>query len=189
MTSYELERRAPFFFRSMRAKCNENYDYAMKTVARCTSAAPTYFPPEKVAARGSSDYYALVDGGLFANNPTACAYVEAKTAYGNSEDFTVVSIGTGTLDQPILFDRAKTWGIAQWARPILGTVLDGIESTVDYQLRHLLLDRDNGTHRYFRIQTKLQPTNSGLDTVNPSNLRQLRPGGGIDDCRRLHNDR
>jgi len=174
VTSYELERRAPFFFRSMRAQSDPNYDYPMKVVARCTSAAPTYFAPQKIATGGSSDYYALIDGGIFANNPTACAYVEAKTEYEKAEDFTVVSIGTGTLEQPILFDRAKSWGIAQWARPLLGTVFGGIDSTVDYQLRHLLRDRADGTSRYFRLQSRLQQGNEGMDTVDAGNLRHLR---------------
>jgi uncharacterized protein len=67
--SYEIQLRAPFFFRSERAKSDADYDFPMRQVARATSAAPTYFEPAKVEVPGPVDYYALVDGGVFANNP------------------------------------------------------------------------------------------------------------------------
>jgi uncharacterized protein len=78
VAAYEIERRIPWFFRSERAKERIDYDFPMKQVARATSAAPTYFEPVKIGAEGSSDYYALIDGGVFANNPALCAYVEAR---------------------------------------------------------------------------------------------------------------
>ena len=36
----------------------------------------------------------MVDGGVFANNPAMCAYVEAIKLYG-LQDILVVSLGTG----------------------------------------------------------------------------------------------
>ena len=49
----------------------------MRQVARATSAAPTYFPPEKIPTDDPLQYYALIDGGVIANNPAMCAYAEA----------------------------------------------------------------------------------------------------------------
>jgi uncharacterized protein len=104
VTSYEIELRAPFFFRSERAKVDADYDFPMREVARATSAAPTYFEPAKVEARGPVEYYALVDGGVFANNPAMCAYVEASSilkergsASTDEPTILVVSLGTGQL--------------------------------------------------------------------------------------------
>ena len=48
----------------------------MKEVARATSAAPTYFEPLKLETQGPPDYWAFVDGGVFANNPAMCAVAE-----------------------------------------------------------------------------------------------------------------
>ena len=54
-------------------------DFSVRDVARATAAAPTYFEPVEVAStRGPLG--ACVDGGLFANNPTMCAYAEAQGA-------------------------------------------------------------------------------------------------------------
>ena len=50
----------------------------MKQIARATSAAPTYFECLKLKASPPVDYFTLIDGGVFANNPSMCAYAEAK---------------------------------------------------------------------------------------------------------------
>src|ERR1041385_5183460 len=64
ITSYDIQSRDAFFFRSYRAEDNrEKYDYLMRDVARATSAAPTYFEPELIKKR--KDAYALIDGGVF----------------------------------------------------------------------------------------------------------------------------
>jgi patatin-like phospholipase/acyl hydrolase len=175
ITSYALERRMPFFFRSSRAKKQEDYDFSIKKVARATSAAPTYFEPLKLPERADpKDYYALVDGGVFANNPTLCAFVEAKVeSEKNDEDYLVVSLGTGTYTRPILYKQAKNWGLVQWAKPILDVVFDGVSDTVDYQMRHLLPER-NGVRWYYRFQVTLPKENDAMDDVNPTNLRELR---------------
>lgn len=132
--SYEIERRMPFFFRSRMAREKTEYDYEIRDVALATSAAPTYFEPHRIVVNQDPlDYYALIDGGVFANNPAMCAYAEAK-AQDPRADVLLVSFGTGELVRPIFYDEAKDWGLINWAQPILGTVFDGVSDTVDYQL-------------------------------------------------------
>jgi patatin-like phospholipase/acyl hydrolase len=172
--SYELARRRPFFFRSIMAARDPGYDYPMHTVARSTSAAPTYFPPEAVPVAGTNDKYVLIDGGVFANNPAACALVEAKVQFPHASDFTVVSLGTGAAKEKPLMTSAGDWGIARWARPILDTVLDGVSSTVDYQLAQLLPPHQDGTERYFRIQPGIGAGNQAIDNTDRSNLEDLK---------------
>jgi patatin-like phospholipase/acyl hydrolase len=176
--SYELERHTPFFFRSTMAQKLADYDFPMHVVARSTSAAPTYFPPERIPIPGTSDYYALIDGGVFANNPAACAYAETRVNYSNSADITLVSLGAGKSNPPVSVTKAEDWGVAQWARPILDIVLDGVSSTVEYQLRSLLPARPDGTDRYFRLQTPLNERNSSLDNATRENLKALRAQAG-----------
>lgn len=172
--SYELGRRTPFFFRSMMAARNPDYDYPMHIVARSTSAAPTYFPPEAIPITGTNEQYVLIDGGVFANNPAACALVEAKVQFPAAADFTVVSLGTGAAPEKPLMTNACDWGVARWARPILDTVLDGVSSTVDYQLAQLLTPQQDGTERYFRIQPAIAEQNQALDNADSRNLQQLK---------------
>lgn len=169
VTAYEIERRSPWFFRSSRAASNPGeFDFPMKKVARATSAAPTYFEPLKLEVEGAVDYWALVDGGVFANNPTVCGLVEAKVEH-KRDDVLVVSLGTGELTRRIAYDEAKEWGLVGWARPILDVVFDGVSDTVDFQAQQLC-----GVGRYYRLQATLDIGNDDLDDASATNIHALR---------------
>lgn len=174
ITSYELEQRDPWFFRSERAKTRPGYDFPMRDVARATSAAPTYFPPLGLRAPRPAREYGLVDGGVYANNPAMCAYVEARTLYPDVRDVLVVSLGTGQTARPIPYRRARRWGIAGWARPLLSVVFDGESDTVDYQLEHLLRPSPGGPRRHYRFQTALEPAESAIDDASRTHIEWLK---------------
>jgi patatin-like phospholipase/acyl hydrolase len=174
ITSYETERRIPFFFKSRNSRARPDYDFPMKDVARATSAAPTYFEPFRLGAGSPHDYYSLIDGGVYANNPAMCGYVEAKATYPEGSDFLVVSLGTGERTRPLLYKEASGWGLARWAQPILNVVLDGVSSTVDYQLRHILPPDGQGRKRYWRFQTRLSADTDAMDDARPDNIRSLK---------------
>ena len=82
VTSYDIERREPFFFKSHHARTRPERDFAMRDVGAATAAGPTYFEPVRIETRDHVGYRALVDGGVFANNPTMCAWVEALSLFG-----------------------------------------------------------------------------------------------------------
>jgi predicted acylesterase/phospholipase RssA len=164
--SYEIERRVPFFFRSAMARERADYDFPMWLAARATSAAPTYFEPVKVPA--GQDHWALIDGGVVANNPAVCALIEARSRHPEATEFVVVSVGTGVRVKRFAVEEAQKWGAARWIRPVLDIVLDGSSATVDYQLRQLLKDD------YHRFQANLQPGEDAMDDVRPKTLRKLR---------------
>ncbi len=174
ITSYDTERRIPFFFKSRNARGRPDYDFPMKDVARATSAAPTYFEPHKLEASSPRDYYSLIDGGVYANNPAMCGYVEARATYPEDSDFLVVSLGTGERTLPLRYQDVRGWGLARWAQPILNVVFDGVSSTVDYQLRHLLASAGGGHRRYWRFQTKLDEHTDAMDDARPENVRALK---------------
>jgi patatin-like phospholipase/acyl hydrolase len=181
VTSYEIQLRAPFFFRSERAKDEADYDFPMRQVARATSAAPTYFEPAKVDAQGPVDYYALVDGGVFANNPAMCAYVEARRILEAKASelpaetaLLVVSLGTGQLTDRLRYEAAAGWGLLQWARPLIDVVFDGVSDTVDFQLKQLLSHKADEPRRYYRFQTELVEVSDAMDDVRPENVRDLK---------------
>lgn len=172
VTAYELERRIPWFFKSRRAKQDPAYDFPMAQVARATSAAPTYFEPERIDGALPSDrpppYYALIDGGVFANAPAMCAYAEAKAEPYRADDVLLVSLGTGRLVRPIPYEEARDFGWAQWARPVLAVIFDGLEKTVDYELREVL-----PPERYFRFQIELTVGNDDMDDATRTNIAAL----------------
>jgi patatin-like phospholipase/acyl hydrolase len=172
ITSYEIERRIPWFFRSERAKIRPDYDFSIKQVARATSAAPTYFEPCQIITQTSDNYYALIDGGVFANNPTMCGWAEARARWGDDVQTFVVSIGTGNRVAPYSYREARSWGLAKWAKPVLDIVFDGVSQTVDYQMKQLC-NREGAPPRYYRFQPELPPGMGAMDNVGEGHVRGL----------------
>src|SRR6266404_6935173 len=58
VTSYDIEKRDPFMFKSSKARTDPEHDFPMAHVARATSAAPTYFEPARVPNQ-QTGYFAL----------------------------------------------------------------------------------------------------------------------------------
>ncbi|UTI65732.1 patatin-like phospholipase family protein [Paraconexibacter antarcticus] len=165
-TSYDLQGRAPYFFKSWRTAGEPERDLELKTVALATAAAPTYFPPVLVHPPGGGAPLTLADGGVFANNPAMCAYAEAvRLAPGTP--ITVLSLGTGTQTHEMPYAQAVHWGLVEWARPILDVVFDGVADTVDYQLQHVLGEG------YTRLQCRLDTASDALDDADPANIEAL----------------
>lgn len=180
VTAYDIERRAPYFFKSWKARgerlrpgeTTAENEFFLRDVARATSAAPTYFEPALLQAGG--ERFALVDGGVFANNPAMCAIASARRLFPKAGGFLIVSLGTGVTERPILYDEAKDWGLVGWARPVLNVVFDGVSDTVDYQLMQVF------PRRYHRFQIDLggdpgdpDAPNDDFDDARPENIRAL----------------
>ncbi len=183
ITSYDIEKRRAVFFTSHDAKTKgELYDYFLRDVARSTSAAPTYFPPHYVASLGGLET-AGIDGGLFANNPAMCAVIEALKIFASKDEtgrprlleldqLFVLSIGTGVVQKPYFFQKARHWGLLSWVAPIINIMMTGVAETVDYQLRKLF-SAIQRPEQYVRIMPQLGTASDELDDVSPRNLRAL----------------
>lgn len=172
ITAYEIEKRMAYLFHSNNAKDDPKNDFYMKDVVLSTTAAPTFFEPAKVQNIPKSDTFYFIDGAVFANNPALIALVEAKIMYPKETDFLVVSLGSGVLTKPLVYDQVKNWGVAQWARPILDVVFDGVADTVDHQLTHLL-KTSNSQKRYYRFQTMVTEETLVFDKATPENFKAL----------------
>jgi patatin-like phospholipase/acyl hydrolase len=174
VTAYDIELREPHFFKSDRARRRPERDFRLSDVARATSAAPTYFEPARVRSRAERDWAALVDGGVFANSPAACALVEAICDHGaDPADVVFLSLGTGENARPILYEQARGWGLARWAQPVLSVVFDGVSDTVDYQVESILAHTPGKSH-YLRIQGRLDDETDDMDDASETNIRMLK---------------
>ena len=195
VTSYDIQLRTPVFFTSQTNKeerTNRYYrkissGFTMHQAAMATSAAPTYFKPHKIEASAMHDtqgrgFYALVDGGVFANNPTSLALMEAiidskkpgKTPL-RLEDILVVSLGTGSLTRRYEYDKAEHWGLVGWVQPLLNITLDGSSESVAVQLEQLLPKAQDKPSQYYRFQALLD-AGKGLDDMDnaePVNIKNL----------------
>lgn len=205
VTAYDIEQRKPFYFLSRLAKMDpENENFRLRDVARSTSAAPTYFEPELVSWN-KTKRLALIDGGVFANNPAMLAYTEAlelmqiakqrgKSAKKVLETFTaervwtantmparnkpsemfMLSIGTGQVRLPYKYEEAKSWGLAQWLRPCLEILSQGVSETVDYQMQYVLPPGSDGTPYYIRLNPDIPKKNGELSDVSAKNIAALK---------------
>lgn len=175
ITSYEIQRRQPWFFRSRKARTSSHCDFKMRDVVRSSTAAPTYFEPAQVFHPDAEDYFALIDGGVTANNPSLTAYVEARDKNPEIHDFLLVSLGTGETRRPINYEDARSWGLAGWSQHLQDIVFDAMSSTVDYQLRRLLPVCRDGYQHYYRFQTQLDKgASDDFDNVTERNLNRLK---------------
>lgn len=179
VTAYEIEDRIPWFFSSRKAANQAGYDFAMREVGRATSAAPTYFEPARIDAANDRGYWAFVDGGVFANNPSMCGLVEATSSYraehGENPDVLLTSLGTGVLTRPIHYEQAKKWGLVGWAQPIFSVVMDGVAETVEFQARELCRVAVGTPERFYRFQVSLADYgNDDMDDASGTNLLALQ---------------
>lgn len=178
ITAYDIKRRAAKFFTQHSAD-KKMYNFLVRDVARATSAAPTYFEVARIKSL-SHVPYALVDGGVFANNPSLCAYAEARAEFGHTaKDMAILSLGTGCIKKQYNYKTAKDWGLVQWVRPILDIMMSGVSETIDYQLSQIFdtLQATDSEHPYLRVNCELVDAKPEMDDVSDENIAALLADG------------
>lgn len=181
ITSYDIRNRKAMFFNQADAT-KDIYDFKVKDVARATSAAPTYFEPAHIKSLFGTQY-PLVDGGMFANNPSMCAYSEARTMkfsaihhHPTAENMMIVSISTGSEAKPYLYDEMKDKGVLGWIKPIIDILMSGNSETVDYQLKQIFDAANNGDD-YYRLTPSIYNASPEMDNACEENLQALKEAG------------
>ncbi|MBS0616088.1 MAG: patatin-like phospholipase family protein [Verrucomicrobia bacterium] len=153
-----------FHFQNVEAPTNP----LLSDVALATSAAPTYFPSHAV------DKFNVVDGGLWANNPSLVAYQMVSHFVRTEEDDPVfiLSLGTGSpTKQPIPPKDSEGWGIVSWLPRLFDILIEQMEKNVEHNI-HTLGKRAN--IHFMRLQPKLpSPSLEPLDNADPANLEAL----------------
>ncbi len=185
VTAYDIKRRKGHFFRQHVADNNDAYNFHIKDVARATSAAPTYFECARVKSFTNINY-PLVDGGVFVNNPTLCAYAEARKLFTKNDepekhvtakDMVILSLGTGHAKKSYSYDEAKDWGMIEWVTPVIDIMMSGVAETVDYQLDQIY-NAVEAEEQYLRINPRLpHDVNPDMDDATQENVDALRQLG------------
>jgi Patatin-like phospholipase len=85
--------KVPWRFRSYASPWLYTDDCEIWEACRATSAAPTFFPPNKIGKHKA----AFIDGGLQYNNPIQPLLEEASNIWPQRAIGCIVSIGTGAL--------------------------------------------------------------------------------------------
>jgi uncharacterized protein len=185
--SYDIEKRLPIYFTSYFARERPGFDHKMRFVARSTSSAPTYFKPFRLRTMSGVDHLSVIDGGVFANNPSLAALAEATGSCSAAiSDLVILSLGTGQGAQPIPLNRAWIgWGLLGWSTRILDVVLDSVSESVHHQMYYLLRSTKS-QQNYYRLQPLLEEGERRLDNATRSNIDKLKhiANGFVRDSRR-----
>ena len=167
---YNIESGIATFVSSLGIQRNAKHDRSVADVLRGTTAAPTYFAPTKQGLD------AFIDGGMFANNPALCAYVEATKfpSEPNSKDIMLLSLGTGSINRSYAYHEAKRWGRLNWLRPALEIYSSAASQTVNHQLETFYENKDRASN-YLRIEPNLNDfeVELGMDVATPHNIQNL----------------
>ena len=183
--SYSLEERLHTAF--------GNFDdgaMQMREAARATSAAPTYFAPLRIAMPKRPlktheapdpakppqeiDLITMVDGGVFANNPTPFALSTLIALEGTSSAYAprtrpwlVVSLGTGQTPPSPAYGDVGYGGLLGWGMPLV----DIMFANPGVDANRMLQPSD----RYFRFQPRtLSEATASLDNGSRANIDALK---------------
>lgn len=167
ITSYDMAYGEPILFSSRPLPASIT-DVSMVQVARATSAGPTYFEPQRLPVNGGQR--ALVDGGVYVNNPAILGFVLAPV----DRPLVLVSLGTGTRNpsSPRAYNEVKTDDWLSVARQVMEAAMTGGGELADALLQNLPIAQAR-PHRYWRIQTTVGPCNFGMDDSSPGNISCL----------------
>lgn len=192
VTTYNMNARSSLFLRSTD---NERKDgarhYKVWEALRSTSAAPTYFPPAEIYnyAKEITDKNKLynLDGGVFANNPTMCAYAEARNmtfpkrgidSPPSAKQMLILSIGTGGGNFALEgYQKSAKWGVISWAKSIPNIMMDGSIDTTNYQMGQIYSTL-NQEHQdsYLRVDVlpKHREYAADMADASPENIKNLK---------------
>ena len=190
------ERRAAFFNSTDPRKLGgEVKEFKIKSVARATSAAPTYFEPAMITSLSAAPQF-LIDGGVFVNNPSLCAYSEARGIDFNdpkllsgthqkpkpnkpsAKDMLLVSIGTGCSKKKYEFEDLRNAGVIKWLPVIIDIMMSGNSETVHYHLMKMWDTLEEADKKdYYRLEPDLKTASPEMDNVKKKNLKLLHDAG------------
>ncbi|XOV66124.1 MAG: patatin-like phospholipase family protein [Fluviicola sp.] len=192
VTTYNMNNRSSLFLRSTdKDREDGSRVYKVWEALRSTSAAPTYFPPAAIYnyAKPINDDNKLynLDGGVFANNPTMCAYAEARNMIfphrgihepPSANQMLILSLGTGggnfALDG---YQKSNKWGVISWAKSIPNIMMDGSIDTTNYQMRQIYTTLNKEHHdSYLRIDVHEKDRKYAADMADASlaNIANLK---------------
>jgi len=180
-SGYDIEKRRVNFYTND-DEAEKYAHYLVKDVVRGSTSIPAYFPPARY--QDGVDVNTIVDGGVFANNPSLAAFIEiSKTIFKFEDkskkrklrDIVIISLGTGSIKQkPFPYKKSKKWGKAQWMMPVIDVLLSSHSEVTDYEMKKIF-DTYDTMHNYHRLNPPiLLGDSSGLNASKENLVRLLK---------------
>jgi len=144
----------PIVFKSHH--CDDKSDKSLNLweVVKASASAPTFFPSHSLRYRDHDKPHAMIDGGVFANNPSMIALSEAfSLGWDKKEDILLVSLGTSEeIAEGISAKKGKELGAMEWALPLIGIFMGGASRHVHSLAKRVLGSSGNEGSKYLRFQ-------------------------------------
>jgi patatin-like phospholipase/acyl hydrolase len=167
VTSFDGVTSQPVVFSSRDARHDHVLDLPLRVVARATSAAPTYFPPCETEWAGRACKF--IDGGVWANNPSAVALAEAAPMTAarqiTATSVLLVSLGTGVAPGGATFNETATW---------IGAASDTIKTATSVAAGEVLARRALPASNVVRIQVVDSSIAGAMDDPSSARLATLK---------------
>ncbi len=175
ITAYNIELRKTHFFRQQTAIVRgDPRDFFLRDVCRATSAAPTYFSVAEIHSM-SGTRYPLLDGGVFAPNPSMSALVEVTKAFNETKinDISILSLGTGRSRKAYDYEHFKKSRAVSIGPALIDIMMSGAAESSDFFLQQLYRSAGKSAH-YIRIEpSNLNSIREELDAASPGNIQKL----------------
>lgn len=161
---------------------NRDYKLPAHDVAMSSASAPVYFPPHSFSFKnefGEGTNINMIDGGIFANNPSLIGVFEATEKLEIPiGDIALLSLGTGQGKQII----KRTWrprNIFDWLFPnpkLVDIVLDTQAQITEEYLMFLqrALSKTGNSFSYLRIQHNMQGDNIELNSSKQKHIDRMK---------------
>ncbi len=144
----------PIVFKSHHCDDKSDRDLNLWEVVKSSASAPTFFPSHSLSYRDHEKPHAMIDGGVFANNPSMIALSEAfSLGWDDKEDVLLVSLGTSEeIADGISARKGKELGAMEWALPLIGIFMGGASRHVHSLAKRVLGSHGNEGSSYLRFQ-------------------------------------
>jgi patatin-like phospholipase/acyl hydrolase len=170
-TGYDIDKRKVNIYTNY-DKLKKYNNFYIKDIIRGSVAVPSFFSPAYF--RNGNDIHTIIDGGIFAGNPSMCAFIETiktfsteKTKY-DIDNILLISIGNGkTKQKSFNFNKVKKWGKAQWLIPIIDIILTANSEVVNYEMTKLY---ENNIDNYYRLNPIIKLASSSFKDASKENL-------------------
>jgi hypothetical protein len=172
-----------------------DYKLPAHEVALSSASAPVYFPPHSFEYDnefGSGANINMIDGGIFANNPTLVGVLEATEKLGKDfKDLQIISLGTGRGRQVI----KKHWlpkNFWYWFLPkprLLDITLDSQAQITESYINFInsILSKQENSFDYQRVQYEFGNDLIALNASKKNDLDKLEAIGGELSKKHIHN--
>ncbi|RZJ78227.1 MAG: patatin [Flavobacterium sp.] len=175
ITAYDIELRKNHLFRQQKAISHgASRDFYIKDVCRATAAAPTYFAVAEIFSLAKTRY-PLVDGGVFAHNPSLSALLEVMKTYKTYriDDVWILSLGTGLSKISYQYEDFKKKKAISIGPALVDIMSSSSAESSNYFLKQLFRSV-NESSNYIRIDpSNLSSINSSMDAATPSNIQKI----------------